>query len=71
VADSGYGTNSTFVGELLEEGLPYVVSIKPSEGVWAPAAAVHRPQEAAAALPGQDAAEPGPWRAVVREVLQL
>ena len=66
VADSGYGANPTFVGELLEEGLPYVVSVKPSEGLWAPAAAVQTPQAAAAELPWQDAAEPGPWIAVVR-----
>jgi DDE superfamily endonuclease len=66
VADNGYGTNPAFVGELLEEGLPYVVSVKPSEGLWASAAAVHTPQEAAAKLPWQGAAEPGPWIAVVR-----
>jgi len=66
VADSGYGTNPTFVEQLLEEGLPYVVSVKPSEGLWAPAHAVHTPQAAAAELPWQDAAAPGPWIAVVR-----
>ena len=43
-----------------------MVSVKPSEGLWAPAAAVHTPQAAAAELPWQDAAEPGPWIAVVR-----
>jgi SRSO17 transposase len=66
VADSGYGENPTFVGELLEEGLPYVVSVKPSEGIWAPADAVHTPQEAAEALSWSGAAEPGQWMPVVR-----
>ena len=56
VADSGYGANPTFVGELFEEGFPFVVSVKPSEGLWAPAAAVQTPQAAAAELPWQDAA---------------
>jgi DDE superfamily endonuclease len=66
VADSGYGAHPTFVEQLLEEGLPYVVSVKPSEGLWAPADAVHTLQAAAAELPWQSAAEPDRWIAVVR-----
>ena len=66
VADIGYGENPTFAGELLEDGLPYVVNVKPSEGIWAPADAVHTPQEAAEELPWRGAAEPGPWIPVVR-----
>lgn len=66
VADSGYGENPTFVGELVAEGLPYVVSVKPSEGIWAPVDAVHTPQEAAAELGWRSKAEPGQWRPVVR-----
>jgi DDE superfamily endonuclease len=66
VADSGYGENPTFAEALLVEGLPYVVSVKPSEGIWAPADAVHTPQEAAEELPWHGPQEPGPWNPVVR-----
>lgn len=51
VADSGDGENSILTEELVGEDLPYVVSVKPSTGSWAPVDAVHTPQEAAAALP--------------------
>ena len=66
VADRGYGENPTFAGELLGEDIPYVVSVKPSEGVWAPADAVHTPQEAAQELPWSGATAPGQWVPVVR-----
>jgi DDE superfamily endonuclease len=66
VADSGYGENPTLTEELEGEDLPYVVSVKPSTGIWAPVDAVHTPQEAAEALPWRGAAEPGPWIPVVR-----
>ena len=66
VSDSLYGENPTFVGELLTAGLPYVVSVKPSEGIWAPAGAVHTPQEAAAALRWGGPATPKDWHRVVR-----
>ena len=66
VADSGYGENPTFAGELLAEGLPYVVSVKPSEGIWAPIDAVHTPQEAAEALSWKGPQDPRGWHPVVR-----
>jgi hypothetical protein len=66
VADSGYGENPTFVEELLGEGLPYVVSVKPSEGIWAPADAVPTPQEAAEEVPWGGPEEPGEWLPVRR-----
>jgi SRSO17 transposase len=49
VADSGDGENPTLTEELLGEDVPYVVSVKPSTGIWAPMDAVHTPQEAAEA----------------------
>jgi DDE superfamily endonuclease len=66
VADSGYGENPTFAGALLEGDLPYVVSVKPSEGIWAPEDALHTPQEAAEVLPWRGQADPGQWLPVVR-----
>jgi hypothetical protein len=67
VADSGYGENPIFVATLLEEGLPYVVSVKPTEGIWAPAEAVHTPQEAAEELAWSGPEAPGQWHPVVRQ----
>jgi hypothetical protein len=66
VADSGYGENPTLTEALVGEDLPYVVSVKPSTGIWAPVDAVHTPQEAAEALPWHGVAEPGPWIPIVR-----
>jgi DDE superfamily endonuclease len=66
VADSGYGENPTLTEALGGEDLPYVVSVKPSTGIWAPMDAVHTPQEAAEVLPWHGAAEPGPWSPAVR-----
>jgi len=66
VADSGYGENRPFTHSLLEEGLPYVVSVKPTEGIRAPADAVHSPQEAVEELPWGGAAAPGQWQLIKR-----
>jgi SRSO17 transposase len=66
VADSGDGENPTLTEELVGEDLPYVVSVKPSTGIWAPVDAAHTPQEAAEALPWHGAAEPGAWIPVAR-----
>ncbi len=52
---------------LLEEGLPYVVSVKSTEGIWAPAEAIHSPQEAVEELPWGGLTAPGPWQAIVRQ----
>src|SRR5262249_30649436 len=52
--------------DLYTEGLPYVVSVKPSEGLWAPADAVHTPQEAAEELTWAGPEAPGQWCPLVR-----
>ena len=66
VADSVYGQNATFEGELWAAGLPYVMSIRPSRGTWAPAEDAHTPQEAAERLEWRSPEEPGDWTAVSR-----
>src|SRR5215210_3719029 len=50
VADCGYGESAAFEGALWEAGVPYVVGLKPSKGVWAPAEDPHTPREAAQRL---------------------
>lgn len=66
VSDCVYGENITFEAALAAAGLPYVLGLKPSRGIWAPAEAAHTPQEAASELHwgGEDA--PGDWTKVVR-----
>ena len=66
VADCFYGENATFEGALAEAGLPYVLALKPSSGIWAPADAVHTPEEAARELWWGGPDEPGDWTPVVR-----
>ena len=66
VADCLYGDNPTFEGHLEQAQLPFVLSVKPSTGIWAPADAVHNPKEAVADLPWRGPAEPGAWTPVVR-----
>ena len=66
VADCFYGENATFEGALAKAGLPYVVALKPSSGIWAPADAVHTPEEAARELRWGGPDEPGDWTPVVR-----
>lgn len=65
-ADSVYGQNATFEGELWAAGLPYVMSIRPSRGTWAPAEDAHTPQDAAERLRWRSPEEPGDWTAVQR-----
>ena len=60
VADCFYGENATFEGALAA-GLPYVLALKPSSGVWAPAEAVHTPEEAARELRGDGPDDPSDW----------
>jgi SRSO17 transposase len=43
VADCLYGENATFADVLEEAGLPYVLGVKPSTGVWAEEEAIHSP----------------------------
>jgi hypothetical protein len=66
VADCGYGESAAFEGALWEAGVPYVVGLKPSKGVWAPAEAPHTPQEAAQRLRWHGADDPQDWTPVVR-----
>ena len=66
VADCFYGENATFEGALAEAGLPSVLALKPSSGVWAPAKASHTPEEAARELRWNDPDDPGDWTAVRR-----
>jgi hypothetical protein len=66
VADCFYGENATFEGALAKAGLPYVVALKPSSGIWAPADAVHTPEEAARELRWGGPDDPGDWTPVVR-----
>lgn len=66
VADCFYGENATFEGALAAASLPYVLALKPSSGVWAPAEAVHTPQEAARELRWTSPDDPGDWTPVVR-----
>src|SRR5215210_2286069 len=66
VADCFYGENATFEGALAEAGLPFLLALKPSSGIWAPADAVHTPEEAARELRWGGPDEPGDWTPVVR-----
>ena len=66
MADCFYGENATFEGALATAGLPYVVALKPSSGIWAPADAVHTPEEAARELRWGSPDDPGDWTPLVR-----
>jgi DDE superfamily endonuclease/Concanavalin A-like lectin/glucanases superfamily len=66
VADCLYGENPTFEGALSADGLPFVLGLRPSKGVWAPIDAAHTPQEAAQALAWTSPEEPGDWTKVER-----
>src|ERR687887_925955 len=66
VADCFYGENATFEGALAGAGLPFVLALKPSSGTWAPADAVHTPEEAARELRWHGPDDPGDWTPVVR-----
>ena len=66
VADCFYGENATFEGALADAGLPFVLALKPSSGILAPADAVHTPEEAARELRWGGPDDPGNWTPVVR-----
>jgi SRSO17 transposase len=66
VADCFYGENATFEGALADAGLPFVLALKPSSGIWAPADAVHTPEEAARELQWNGPDDPGDCTPVVR-----
>jgi SRSO17 transposase len=65
VADSAYGDQDGFRGELAEAGLPFVMALRPRRGTWARAADAHTPVEAARALAWDGPEDPGDWTAVV------
>src|SRR6266480_3801412 len=66
VADSAYGDQDGFRGELAEAGLPFVMALRPRRGTWARAADVHTPVEAARALAWGGPEDPGDWHPVTR-----
>src|ERR1039457_7064983 len=65
-ADSAYGDQDGFRGELAEAGLPFVMALKPRHGTWAYGADAYTPADAAPALAWNGAADPGDWQAVTR-----
>jgi len=68
VADCAYGENPTFEGALWAAELPFVFGLRPSKGIWAPAADAHTPVEAARRLRWGGPDDPGDWTAVDRRV---
>jgi hypothetical protein len=66
VADSAYGDQDGFRGELAGAGLPFVMALRPRRGTWARAADAHTPVDAARALAWGGPDDPGDWQPVVR-----
>jgi hypothetical protein len=66
VADCFYGDNEGFTEALGQARVPYVLGLKPTKGVWAPADAAHTPQDAARQLAWGGPQQPGDWTPVVR-----
>jgi hypothetical protein len=65
-ADSAYGDQDGFRGELAEAGLPFVMALKPRRGTWAYGPDAHTPVDAARALAWHGPDDPGDWQAVIR-----
>ena len=65
-ADSAYGDQDGFRGELAEAGLPFVMALKPRRGTWAYGPDAHTPVDAARALTWHGPDDPGDWQAVTR-----
>jgi hypothetical protein len=65
-ADSAYGDQDGFRGELAEAGLPFVMALKPRRGTWAYGADAYTPADAARVLAWHGPDDPGDWRPVVR-----
>jgi len=65
-ADSAYGDQDGFRGELAQAGLPFVMALRPRHGIWARAEDVHTPVDAARALAWGGPDDPGDWQAVTR-----
>src|SRR5256886_263378 len=65
-ADSAYGDQDGFRGELAEAGLPFVMALKPRRGTWAYGPDAHTPVDAARALAWHGPDDPGDWQPVTR-----
>ena len=65
-ADSAYGDQDGFRGELRQAGLPFVMALKPRRGTWAYGADAHTPVDAARALAWHGPGDPGDWQPVTR-----
>src|SRR6266852_9111210 len=65
-ADSAYGDQDGFRGELAAAGLPFVMALKPRRGTWAYGDDAHTPADAARALSWNGPADPGDWQPVTR-----
>jgi hypothetical protein len=65
-ADSAYGDQDGFRGELAEAGLPFVMALKPRHGTWAYGADAYTPADAARDLAWNGPDDPGDWRPVAR-----
>src|SRR5712692_5246785 len=65
-ADSAYGDQDGFRGELAEAGLPFVMALKPRRGTWAYGPDAHTPVDAARALAWGGPDDPGDWHPVTR-----
>jgi SRSO17 transposase len=65
-ADSAYGDQDGFRGELAGAGLPFVMALKPRHGTWAYGADAYTPAVAARALAWDGPDNPGDWREVTR-----
>ena len=65
-ADSAYGDQDGFRGELAEAGLPFVMALKPRRGTWAYGPDAHTPVDAARALAWSGPDDPGDWQPVTR-----
>ena len=65
-ADSAYGDQDGFRGELAEAGLPFVMALKPRHGTWAYGPDAHTPVDAARALAWDGPEDPGDWQPVTR-----
>jgi hypothetical protein len=65
-ADSAYGDQDGFRGELAGAGLPFVMARKPRRGTWAHGPGAHTPVDAARALAWGGLGDPGGWYPVSR-----
>jgi hypothetical protein len=65
-ADSAYGDQDGFRGELADAGLAFVMKLKPRRGTWAYGPDTHTPVDSARALAWNGPGDPGDWQPVTR-----